>query len=540
VTSRSWIIAIVVLGAALRFVPIWFGLPFAQARPDETVALGLAFSVRSGDLNPHFFHWPSLTLYLFAAVHTLMAWVRGAVDGSSNLSFAEMLISARALVATAGSLTVVVVFLTARRMAGTVVGLVAAFFLAVSILHVRDSHFAMTDVLMTLFSTSSLMLVLRALDTGDRSRIAPLTWFTLAGLVGGLAVSTKYNAAALVVAMAAAQFWRPVHLRQSPWQPRTWLPSLVFAAGLILGFVAGTPYSVLDYRTFAADVIFDLTHLSGGHGVDLGRGWVYHLTTTLPYGLGIPVFIAAVFGIVPMARRYPRDTLVLGLFALAFYGAIGSGRTVFFRYVLPLVPLLVVAAAVAVERASEWLAPRTALRVGTCAAIVALLVGGMSLANCIWFDVLMARTDSRVLAAEWLAPRIRPGDTLYDAGTDYTRLAIDDLPHHRWWFDANSESFGHGSGDIPDWLVIYESPLPSYTRTHEAIVKLARTRYFLIQTVAATRSRPGAALYDLQDAFFMPVSRFDEVRRPGPTIRIYKRLEASTTGNNESERGSSR
>ena len=44
-TSGRWLAVIVLFGAALRFVPIWFGLPF-HARPDETVALGLANSVR--------------------------------------------------------------------------------------------------------------------------------------------------------------------------------------------------------------------------------------------------------------------------------------------------------------------------------------------------------------------------------------------------------------------------------------------------------------------------------------------------------------
>jgi hypothetical protein len=72
------------------------------------------------------------------------------------------------------------------------------------------------------------------------------------------------------------------------------------------------------------------------------------------------------------------------------------------------------------------------------------------------------------------------------------------------------------------------------------LVTLARTRYFLIQTIQATRPRPASAVFDLQDAFFMPVSRFDEVRRPGPTIRIYKRLEASTAGSTEPDRGTSR
>ncbi len=213
VKFRYWLIAIVVLAAALRFVPIWFGLPFAQARPDETAALGLAVSVRSRDLNPHFFHWPSLALYLFAAVHTVLSWVRAAAGGTSALTFADLMISARAVVATAGTLTVVVVFVMARRMGGPVLGLLSAFFLAVSILHVRDSHFAMTDVLMTFLATTSLMLLLRALDATERDRVKPIAWFALSGLVAGLATSTKYNAGALVAAMAGAQIWLLAHRR---------------------------------------------------------------------------------------------------------------------------------------------------------------------------------------------------------------------------------------------------------------------------------------------------------------------------------------
>ena len=36
------------------------------------------------------------------------------------------------------------------------------------------------------------------------------------------------------------------------------------------------------------------------------------------------------------------------------------------------------------------------------------LVAGPSLVNGVWFDVLLARTDTRVLAARWLAERLTP------------------------------------------------------------------------------------------------------------------------------------
>ena len=66
-TAKRWLTSHPVLGAALRFFPIWFGLTYQYSRPDETEAVGHALGMLGGDLNPHFFHWPSLTFYLFAA-----------------------------------------------------------------------------------------------------------------------------------------------------------------------------------------------------------------------------------------------------------------------------------------------------------------------------------------------------------------------------------------------------------------------------------------------------------------------------------------
>jgi hypothetical protein len=527
VTSRSSLLAIVALSAVLRFYPIWFGLPYAQARPDETAALGLAASVRAGDLNPHFFHWPSLTIYLFAIVHTVLSWCRRALNLSPDLTFAELAIAARTVVAAAGTLTVVLLFSLARRMGGTTVGLLAALFLGVSILHVRDSHFAMTDVLMTMLATASLALLLRALDGDASDRHASSTWFAIAGFVSGLATSTKYSAAALMAGMAAAQLCWLVRFRGAPWRTR-WLPSIAFVTAFLAGFFVATPFAILDYPTFTTDLVFDLTHLSGGHGVDLGRGWVYHLTTSLPYGLGVPVFLAAIAGIVPMARHYPRHAFVVFLFGAGFYASIGSGQTVFFRYVLPLVPILCLPAAVATARSAAWLAARRGFNRTAVLCVLTIAVAGVGLLNCVWFDVLLSRTDSRVLAARWLATRVKAGESLHDAGNDYTRLDLSGVPYRHWWYDPATESFGHPAGETPVWLVLYESALEPYARTHLPLLELARSRYYLVHTIPAGKTRAGSAVYDLQDAFFMPVSGFHEVRRPGPTVRIYRLRDASS------------
>lgn len=512
-----------VLGAAalLRLFPIWFGLPHLYTRPDEEVAVGKAVGViLHGQFNPRFFHWPSLTFYLFAALFGIARMLRGLAGLDPALTGAEQLLIARACVACAGTATVYVLFRIGRRVDGDVTGLIAALFLAVAVLHVRDSHFAMTDVLMTCFVTLSLALILRAIAAGERQ----LWWFASAGAVGGLAASTKYNGAAIFAAMGAAQLllvwcrgWRSVI------SPREWAPSVVYLAVFCVAFVLATPYAVLDYPAFKADLVFDFTHLSLGHTVDLGVGWIYHATHSLPYGVGFTVFGAAIVGLVPLIRHHPRHAWVLLVFFTVFYAGIGSGRTVFFRYVLPLVPPVCLFAAVGVRHAAEWVSRRFAWRRRLVIASLTLVVAAPSAVNAAWFDIVLARKDTRVIAREWLEPQLTPDSTLHDAGGEYARLDLGGLRYHQWYFDARAETFGHANGDSPEWLVLPDSAVPSYTDVPLALRLLAASNYDLVKVIRGTGSRLGPAMYDQQDAFFVPVSGFSSVERPGPTIRIYRR-----------------
>jgi 4-amino-4-deoxy-L-arabinose transferase-like glycosyltransferase len=516
-SGRRALIAIVILASALRLYPLWFGLPYPEARPDEETAVAKAMAITSGDFNPHFFHWPSLTFYAFAAAYAAATSVVG------PLTPGQQIIIGRALVATAGTLTVLVLFWIGRRVADEETGLLAAFFLAIAVLHVRDSHFAMTDVPMTLLAMVSLAALLRALDT--RPDVA-LPWFAAAGFAAGLATSTKYSAAALIAAMGAAQVMVFAN-GERPWHARAWLPSVLFAAMMLCGFVVGTPYALLDYPAFATDFQYDVTHLSGGHAnLVLGRGWVYHLTHSLPYGAGLSLFVAALAGVAPLLRRFARPALVVAAFGAAFYAAIGSGYTVFFRYILPLIPLLCLSAAVAVRVASQALARRAGLSLAAATTVVTVLVAGPTLVTSVWMDVLLSRTDTRVLAADWLNARIQPGESLHDTGNGYTRLMVWKTSN-RWTYDEATGRFSGDASRVPDWLVVYQSPIRAYAAAPAALRTLAATHYQLAHTVRGTRGLAALAVYDRQDAFFLPFSRLHTVERPGPTVQIYRRTNPS-------------
>ena len=533
---EAWLWVILLIALALRIFPVWFGLPYLQARPDEAVAISRASGILAGDFNPHFFHWPSLTFYVFAAALGTISAIRSLAGIDPSLPVFVALITARMVVAIAGTLTVIPLFRLGRRMAGQTAGLLAAAFLAVVPLHVRDSHFAMTDVLMTLLLAMCLAALVAAYDMargvtpGQADR-----QFAVAGLLGGLATSTKYNAGLAVMSMAAAQILLLTLAGPRSWASRRWrslVPTAIFASAFAVGFVAATPYAVLDFPAFAVDFTYDLTHLSGGHAMPLGRGWYAHATRSLPYGCGVLLLVVALAGLVIGARRHPQHTFIVAAFGVAYYAVIGSGYTVFFRYVMPLVPIVCLFAAVATKAAIDLLpspdrgaadiSRRSVTRTLVAAALV-LFVGGPPAFTSARIDLVLARTDTRVIAAEWLGPQLRPEHTLHDAGGDYTRLDLRDRRYHEWRFDPQTRSFGHPEGLTPDWIVIPDSPVRHYVWVDPRLRRLVADRYDLVYTVNGTTNLPARGMYDQQDAFFVPFSGFGEVERPGPTIEIYRR-----------------
>ena len=531
------LICMLVLAGGLRTWGLWFGLPHERARPDETEALNLALAILGGDLNPHFFHWPSLHLYVFAAVCWVTDRLHAAMGGARAVDVTTYLLAGRTYVAAAGTLTVLVLARLGHRVAGPRIALLAAACLAVAVLHVRDSHFALTDVVATLLATLSLWALCAAIDRSTSrpggglgspgvSDDAPrrIRLFAMAGIFAGLAASTKYNAAAVAAAMPAAQL---ILVRCAPagqrWRVVQWAPAGIYVALFPLAFLAATPFAVLDSRHFMTDLAFDFTHLSGGHGVDLGPGWTYHALVTLPYGLGLGLFGAAVVGAFVMARRRPAGALVLGSFALPFYASVGSGRTVFFRYVLPLFPVLCLAAAEAIDVAGAWLAARTRLERSRATLVVAIVVLAPSLVNSAWLDVLLSRTDTRVMAARWLRQRLPAGATVHETGRDYVRTDLEGVRIHRWDYDPESGAFAGQRERHPDWLIVHTSPILEYVPVPPAIRELAQREYRRVRRFDPSAHAGVRAVYDLQDAFFLPIAGFGNVRRPGPTIEIFQR-----------------
>jgi hypothetical protein len=249
------------------------------------------------------------------------------------------------------------------------VGGVAAAIVTVETTHVAYGHMAVTDVGLTLGVAIALALMVRG----------PIE---LAGIAVGIATGFKYPGVFLLAPLVVAGWGR-------------W-PRLAGAVGLAaVAFLASSPFVAVHPGEAWADFsrvnrLARTGWLGFEHDHWAGIAFAGHLW----HGFG-PVLVVALAGLVAALVRRSRADLVLVVFVLVYFLDLLTLHAHFDRYVLPLVPPLAVLAA-----RMRALAPVTLL----------LLV--VPLAFSVRDDARLTRTDTRVVAARWLADSAAPGVTI--------------------------------------------------------------------------------------------------------------------------------
>jgi hypothetical protein len=514
VRKHAPLAVILVVAAIVRYWGLAFCLPGQLCRPDEEAVAGIAMQFFGRDFNPHFFDWPTLFMYA-TALGLALYFNYGRFLGRfpTELSFRERIVThttpvyltARILSATAGTLSVLILYRVARRLFDETTALVATLFLALAFLHARDSHFGVTDVPATFVILIAFLFIVRLRDSGRLSDLV------ISGITAGLAASTKYNAA--LIALPAI------------WVLRSrWKSILLFGALMVLAFAATSPYCLIDFPQFTASLKSISAHLSGGHGGMLGRGWIVHLTSSLRFGIGLPMLLAGIAGMVWLFWIDPPRGALVAIFPIAYYVVVGSGYTVFSRYILPVVPWLCLTAAFLVVEAARALALAIGRpqRRGVLTWGIAILVVAPSTASIIQFDHLLAIPDARVVAADWVREHFPKGTTIAEVGRRSTGLFFlresNTVPSRYITMPFNDdENVGR-----PDVLIIPVSlfdpaaPIPERAR--------AMASEYVPMFVADAHSMTArGVVYDWQDEFYLPLRGFRDIWRPGPNLTVYVR-----------------
>jgi 4-amino-4-deoxy-L-arabinose transferase-like glycosyltransferase len=405
---------ILMVGFSLRYDGITSGLPQSYIPDEYEYVHSYLQMIKRGDMNPHWWHHPSVQPYVNVATYLVVFYLEaptGRWKSVHEMQVEDVLFWGRLGAGVVpGTLAVLVVFLLGRWVFDTRTGLVAATLFAVLPGVVEVSQYNKPDSLLVLFSAVSILVTLVYLDRGGRNLALA------AGLVVGLTVAVKYNAALLLIPFVlAVSFRRGLGVLAAP-------DLYVGALGSILGFVIGCPYFYADLALFIDHVGAGLYNygyqgLAGASGAD---NWKAHAVYTARYGAGWWPLLASLVGLATALYRVDRRLLVFLAYPVLYYSFYSSQRINFAGNLMPVYPFLAVLASYGALEAVGWArglldrvlgAERArALRfeplVLSAVVVVALWA---PTSTTLRRNALVTLPDTGTMAAQWIESRFPPG-----------------------------------------------------------------------------------------------------------------------------------
>jgi 4-amino-4-deoxy-L-arabinose transferase-like glycosyltransferase len=492
---------ILAVAALLRFLALGAGIPFNVGVDEPEIMSRVVQMMRTGDFNPHFFDYPGLYFYLQLGV-AVLRFLAGATLGQwsalDQVDTADFYLWGRALTAVFGTLTVLLVYRVGMRWGARHAAL-AAGLMAVMPLHVRESHYVLTDVPVTFFVTLTLLLTLSA---HERERAASFAW---AGAAAGLAAATKYPGA-LVLVVPLLAVWMTLGTK-----PSRLVASLAVLGGAAAAFVVAAPYTILDLPAF----LNGYAHLAGYYTPKrlAEPAWLTyykHLSRSMDW----PAFLLLLGGLGLGAVRAVRGPgrvrwTVTIAFPLLYYYFLSGQTLVFGRYLLPLLPFVCVLAAVGTVSGVSLLrrfdiprAPRTAVIAALTAA--ALVPPAW---QSIGFIRMIARTSTVEQAHTWITSDVPKGSSII-----IETQALQLSPR------------SYKAKNVPQLVMDSRAPAD-----HDAYVK-AGIDYVVASSQkygdALSRPKDFPELYDAYSRLFgqsQEVMRFTpDAQHPGPEIRVFR------------------
>lgn len=407
----AWIALILLAGLGLRLWGIGFGLPELYHIDEQTtvnVALKMA---ATRDANPHYFFHPHVLHYLLLGLYGA-AYLIGHIGGLWQTAgdFQRLFVTdptlfyllGRLLGAAFGTLTLYLTYRLGKQLWSARVGLWAAGVLAVCFLHVRSSHYARHDIPVT-------CVIVLCLWWWSRVRWGrPREWFT-SGFVTGLAIATNWNAALLVpwsfAWMAAAQ--------RRPQSPAWWVKAVAtIGIGILTGVGMGSPFVLLAVPEAVQGVLPVLrragTLPSSITTFGSQPNWLVNYPRDLWVGVGGLPLLLGIGGLAWVVWKGTPFQRLVGWFVVSYYVLISQVPLAVVEYIIPILPLLCLTAAVAFWMAVERLTGPGWKRCAMAAGLTGLITL-WSVVQSAAHDWLLTQADTRTLAKQWVETHLPEG-----------------------------------------------------------------------------------------------------------------------------------
>lgn len=405
--SYTILFTIIFLALIVRLHPIMANMPYMYWH-DENNYIESAMRFGSGNFSPMTFsHGGLYQFILFIAygayyiVERLVGHAHSAMD--FYLSYIKnptpFFLIARGISVFCGAGIAWLTYLIGSRIYNKSVGLAASLFASLSLIMVQISFLALADMATVFILLTSFLILILSTEKSQDS----MMYYTSC-LLMGLAIACKYYVAFGLAALYIAAFIKSMD-SASRWRGFFRL-TIIGSFFVLLGFTIGVPYFVIRFADFYKDTVIRM----GGEYIVRNpnkNSWLFYFSHHLKNGLGIPLELVVIIGILyALYKRSRKDILILSFpvtYYLVFMNSVG-----FAYHMLPAMSFLFILAARFLDDFSRRIAGRFSTLVFVCASILVVMPTSV---DALKYIKVITSDDTRVQAKSWIEKNI-PEDSL--------------------------------------------------------------------------------------------------------------------------------
>ena len=445
---------ILTAGLGLRLLGVSHGFSDFVTGDERVVLRDAVHFITAATLQPQHFNYPAFYSYLYSAAVAsayLVGMIPDVGTSADSVLFAHLFaptqiaLVGRALNVLAGAGLIAVAYLLGQYAYGRSVAFGGAIFAAVSLALIHHSRFALPDMMMALLAAASCAFVVAFLESGGTLVC------TCAGLMLGLAVSTKYNAGFVLLGFLVAVILHSRTLARREATAFCLRSVTLFGLAGLIGFLFGSPYWLMSFGEYVQAVLNVASNLQFSlHAVEWPRLMALWSLVRQETVWGVMLIGGVLFAV---TRRRDVDLLLLVVILPAFLyiGALPKGSIHYTIFLYPLGGVL--AARMLTEltaSSSSWV--RVALRAGI--SMPQLWTG-------IADEARLGQADYRSQAREWIEANIPDGSIIGVYRIDYTPPLKGDI--HRNFLTRQIEA-NRGRPEVVAELQSLRRRFPIYTQ----------------------------------------------------------------------------
>lgn len=321
--KRMVIVALVCAAFYTRLVGISWGLPYPMHPDERNMAVAVESLKLSEHLNPHFFAYGQLPLYLaYFFIQVSNIALRGAFTETISFEFAT--IALRYISVLSSWASIWIIYRILKEFFSEYIGkgsiLIIMFLFVFSPYAIQIAHFGTTESLLTSLYLGILYL---SLQIGVNKEIAGRTLLSL-GVLAGLAIGTKISSATFLALPILVMTWTQFKARKKPHLfLLSFIKNMVILALVSMLFtLLASPHILISTADFISTITYESKIASGAIPVFYTRQFLfsipvlYQLVNIFPVALGVGTFGLFLLGFFFLNWRDIRLVILRGAFLL--------------------------------------------------------------------------------------------------------------------------------------------------------------------------------------------------------------------------------